>query len=202
MSMDAAAEKQRLRKLVRERLAVMTPEEFRARSAGVGAEVQRVGDDTPGGALVFLPDHREPDIEPVIAAWLSAGRLVAAPRCDWERGAFEPVRLRSLDDVVVRRFQVREPASRERVNAEDLGLALVPGTAFDNRGGRLGRGGGFYDRFLAELPPTVRRLGVCFAAQIVDRVPIEAHDAPVDALATEEGLISAKGGRGGDGNDR
>jgi len=139
---------------------------------------------------VFLPDHREPDIEPAIAAWLAAGRLVAAPRVEWEARTFRAVRLASLDEVEVRRFGVREPGDGEAVSRGELGLALVPGMAFDSRGGRLGRGGGFYDRFLADLPPTVRRLGVCFAAQVVERIPLEPHDARVNAIATEDRLIS------------
>jgi 5-formyltetrahydrofolate cyclo-ligase len=155
-----------------------------------------------GGVLVFLPDHREPDIEPVIAGWLDEGRLVAAPRVDWDAGTFRPVRLRSLEDVEVRRHGVREPAGGETVALGALGISLVPGVAFDGFGGRLGRGGGFYDRFLAGLPAGVRRLGVCFAAQVVERIPLERHDERVDAVVTEEGLISVKEGRGGGALDR
>jgi 5-formyltetrahydrofolate cyclo-ligase len=67
-------------------------------------------------------------------------------------------------------------------------LAIIPGMAFDLTGARLGRGKGFYDRWLA-ANPTVRTLGVCFQCQVLERVPVEPHDARVDAILTEEGFI-------------
>jgi 5-formyltetrahydrofolate cyclo-ligase len=71
-------------------------------------------------------------------------------------------------------------------------LVLVPGLAFDRAGHRLGRGGGFYDRFLETLPsPRPTLCGVCFSCQIVPAVPREAHDARVDFVLTEEGLVKA-----------
>jgi 5-formyltetrahydrofolate cyclo-ligase len=67
-------------------------------------------------------------------------------------------------------------------------LAIIPGLAFDPRGGRLGRGKGFYDRWLG-ANPGVNTLGICFKCQIVENVPAESHDARVDAVLTEEGFI-------------
>lgn len=68
-------------------------------------------------------------------------------------------------------------------------LVLVPGLAFDRSGYRLGRGGGFYDRFLETLPlPRPTLCGVCFSCQIAPVVPREAHDARVDFLLTENGF--------------
>ena len=67
-------------------------------------------------------------------------------------------------------------------------LVIVPGLAFDSRGARLGRGRGFYDRWLNENP-AVKALGVCFKCQIVESVPTEPHDARVHAILTEEGFI-------------
>jgi 5-formyltetrahydrofolate cyclo-ligase len=67
-------------------------------------------------------------------------------------------------------------------------LVIVPGLAFDITGARLGRGKGFYDKWLA-ANPAVRTLGVCFQCQVLERLPVESHDARVDAILTEEGFI-------------
>jgi 5-formyltetrahydrofolate cyclo-ligase len=72
-------------------------------------------------------------------------------------------------------------------------LVIVPGVGFGRDGTRLGRGGGFYDRFLAERSAggSMRMvvLGACFAAQVVGRIPSGAHDQRVDGLVTEAGLV-------------
>ena len=67
-------------------------------------------------------------------------------------------------------------------------IAIVPGLAFDLTGARLGRGKGFYDRWLG-ANPGVRTVGVCFNCQILERIPAEPHDVRVDAILTEGGFI-------------
>ena len=67
-------------------------------------------------------------------------------------------------------------------------LVVVPGLAFDLTGARLGRGKGFYDKWL-EANPAVRKLGVCFKCQMLERIPAEPHDVCVNAILTEDGFI-------------
>jgi 5-formyltetrahydrofolate cyclo-ligase len=81
---------------------------------------------------------------------------------------------------------VHEPVGGTAAPPPDL--VIVPGLAFDLTGARLGRGKGFYDRWLA-ANPTVRTLGVCFKCQILERIPAEPHDVRVNAILTEEGFI-------------
>ena len=84
-------------------------------------------------------------------------------------------------------FGAREPSGDTA--APSPNLILVPGLAFDLAGNRLGRGGGFYDRFLENLPlPRPTLCGVCFSCQIVPVVPYETHDARVDFLLSEDGF--------------
>lgn len=66
-----------------------------------------------------------------------------------------------------------------------IDLVLVPGVAFTADGWRLGQGGGWYDRFLPMLRPEAVTVGVAFAAQVVDALPVEPHDVPVDHLVTD-----------------
>jgi 5-formyltetrahydrofolate cyclo-ligase len=86
--------------------------------------------------------------------------------------------------------RIREPAfvPARIVPPEEIDLILVPGLAFTRDGQRLGRGGGFYDRYLASLSTRVVKLGVCFQCQLVESLPLEAHDQQVHALVTENGI--------------
>lgn len=82
-----------------------------------------------------------------------------------------------------------DPAKAEQGDLSKLDTVLVPGVAFDRHGGRMGYGGGYYDRFLAGLGKKPYLLGVGFSMQVVDHVPLEPHDIPLDALVTEDGFF-------------
>jgi 5-formyltetrahydrofolate cyclo-ligase len=81
---------------------------------------------------------------------------------------------------------IHEPVGAMMAPSPDL--VLVPGLAFDTTGARLGRGKGFYDRWLA-ANPTVRSVGICFKCQILESLPFEAHDARMSAIVSEEGVL-------------
>jgi 5-formyltetrahydrofolate cyclo-ligase len=68
-------------------------------------------------------------------------------------------------------------------------VVVVPGVAFTRDGHRLGQGGGWYDRFLARTGGGCTTVGVCFAEQVVDTLPVEAHDVPVDVVVTDQGRL-------------
>jgi 5,10-methenyltetrahydrofolate synthetase len=142
-----------------------------------------------GRVFGYAPMRREPN-------WLIAGWRgeVALPRVEGDRLVFHAV---SVADRLARgRFGMREPDPNEalQIFPAEGDTILVPGVAFDRRGGRLGRGGGFYDRFLAQWPD-VRRVGIAFSEQLVAAVPREIHDVPVDAVVTEDGWIDARNNR-------
>ena len=77
------------------------------------------------------------------------------------------------------------PETLPEVPPEEIGAALVPAVAFDRAGYRLGRGGGYYDRFLPRL--SCPRIGLCYRAFVLSALPAEDWDVPVDRIITEEG---------------
>jgi 5,10-methenyltetrahydrofolate synthetase len=79
-------------------------------------------------------------------------------------------------------------AAAEAVSLDEIDVVLVPGRAFDESGGRLGRGGGYYDRLLGSLPRGVVLVGITVEDAVVDAVPTEPHDRGVDWIATEIGV--------------
>ena len=88
------------------------------------------------------------------------------------------------------RFGILEPSGTQVViPPEEIGYIMVPGVAFDYRGGRLGFGKGYYDRFLGRLPVTTYRCGLAFGIQMVPYVPQTSHDICMHGIVTEQGFI-------------
>ena len=140
----------------------------------------------PEGAVVagFWPLAGEIDVRPLLFALHGRGHVIVLPATP-PRGQALGFRLwRPGDALVAERFGTVRPTGAERVPD----FLLVPLLAFDRRGGRLGYGGGYYDRTLAGLPGA-GRLGVAFAAQQVDAVPVGPHDIRLPAVATERGIV-------------
>ena len=89
-------------------------------------------------------------------------------------------------------FGIREPASHSPVRAiADIDVFIVPGVAFTRDGRRLGRGGGYYDATLAGRGPNAQTIGVVFDCNVVNDLPMEAHDVKVDFIGTELGVFPA-----------
>jgi 5-formyltetrahydrofolate cyclo-ligase len=153
------------------------------------------------GVMVFIPIAGEIDARPAARAALTAGKVVAVPEVGWDSGTLIPRRAASVDaGLVVRRHGVPEaPAAWEPVPVEGLDVVLVPGLAFDEAGRRLGRGGGFYDRFLSQIPARVRRIGLAMEAQVLPEIPVGPHDARVDAVVLPSRVVRcpAREGEGG-----
>jgi 5-formyltetrahydrofolate cyclo-ligase len=147
--------------------------------------------DLSNGDIVagFWPIHSELDIRPLMNAMIGLGMrtsLPATPKSGkplifhvWQEG----------DPIIKGPFGTSEPEPTARVVIPRL--ALVPMLAFDDAGYRLGYGGGFYDRTLAELRNQrhiIHWVGIAYDIQLVDAVPIGDHDARLDGILTESGL--------------
>jgi 5-formyltetrahydrofolate cyclo-ligase len=158
-----------------------------AQAAGHALAAHVLRDCLPStGAVVagYWPLGDEIDISPLLLALHVRGNVIALPVTP-RRGAALTFRgWRPGDVMVPERFGTMRPIGDLLVPD----MLLIPLLAFDCRGGRLGYGGGFYDRTLAELPNRFR-LGCAFAAQQVDAVPVGPYDIRLDAVATEAGII-------------
>lgn len=141
-----------------------------------------------GYIALFSPIASEPDIE---ALWQIIPRRFCYPRV--AQGQMEFVAVEKISDLTTSSWhpQIREHGLAEArvVSPTEITAIIVPGLAFTKGGQRLGRGGGYYDRYLASLQPATHKIGVCFAVQIVDSLPIEPHDQKMDVVVTENGLV-------------
>ncbi len=84
-------------------------------------------------------------------------------------------------------FGIPQPkrSARQQIPPKKLDLVIVPGIAFDKHGRRLGRGGGYFDRFLSRLPASVPCVGLAFRFQVVKHLPVESHDRGVSRVMTD-----------------
>jgi len=139
--------------------------------------------------MLFLSMDDELDTDGLVDRALAAGIAVYAPVTHRRSRRLVPTRVSGLDAVVVGAYGIREPRSDDVLEPELLEGVIVPAVAFDAAGARLGRGGGFYDRMLERMPEGAIRCGVAFDFQIVDAVPCEPHDLPVDLVVTESRVI-------------
>jgi len=140
--------------------------------------------------LLFLSFGREFKTDFLIEAALNEGKLVAVPRIYGKEMRFHY--LGGLDDSLeTNRWGIREPqAEAPEWKAEKGGtLMLSPGMAFGPGGSRLGRGGGFYDRFLAKEGDKLKTVGLSFECQFREDIPLEKHDWPLDGLCTEKRFL-------------
>jgi 5-formyltetrahydrofolate cyclo-ligase len=143
--------------------------------------------------LLFAPRMDEPDVWPLVRSALDEGKTVALPSFDPVSGVYGARRVQDpASDLTSGRFGVREPGrSCSEVSLPVLDLVLVPGLAFTSEGGRLGRGGGFYDRLLAATGAL--RVGVGMDEQIVPWVPLEPHDLSLDYIMTPSATYPGRG---------
>jgi 5-formyltetrahydrofolate cyclo-ligase len=159
--------------------------------------------------VLFASAGGEVDSRPLFDLARRHRKTVLFPRMV-EGETLECVEVEAFEDLVRGRYGVREPAAERPARPiRATALVLAPGIAFDLRGGRLGRGAGYYDRALAPIGQRrdgPRFVGVAFDLQIVHRVPMQTHDVYMDAVVTESGLYwvrpeERRGGAGQDGRE-
>ena len=147
--------------------------------------------------MLYMPLASEVDLTPVAIRCFQTGKTVCVPLVDWKRRDMEPVEVTSFDDHVmeVDEHGLRMPRGGAPIPPDLLDLVVVPGLAFDAHGHRLGRGGGYYDRFLGRLRRTAATVGLGFDVQITDEVPVNDGDVSVDIVVTDRRVTHARGSR-------
>lgn len=129
--------------------------------------------------MFYVALRDEVDTDPMIAEAQKSGKIVAVPVCSGGRSGLRPCIFEDNAGLKPGPYGVREPVTGRGVPIEKLDLVVVPGVAFDKKGNRLGRGKGFYDRFLKALPCGTISIGLAFDFQIVPSVPTLSHDIRV-----------------------
>ncbi|HAH98195.1 MAG TPA: 5-formyltetrahydrofolate cyclo-ligase [Verrucomicrobiales bacterium] len=138
--------------------------------------------------MLYMPLPDELDIKPLLLNGLKNKKRVALPRFSTRNNVYEISEISSLNNLVAGKFGISEPSKTSKnMDMMQLDLVIICGLAFDRLGGRLGRGGGFFDRLLSET--NAKKCGVCFDQQVHAAVPMEKHDIKMDMIATPSGWL-------------
>jgi 5-formyltetrahydrofolate cyclo-ligase len=140
--------------------------------------------------LLFASFRSETDTTGMIRKALGMGKRVLLPKV--EDAALALYRIADIGELSNGYMGIPEPSvlsDDRKAGLTDIDAAIIPGAAFDNRGSRIGYGGGYYDRLLAGVQVEVPVVAVCFEEQIVPAVPSEQHDVRVSVIVTDERVI-------------
>ncbi len=143
--------------------------------------------------MLYLAMPDEPHLDKVISNAFAAGKTICVPHMRETRGLMDAAVIANLDDLVVGQFNLLtpNPATLKLLEPSELDLIIVPGVAFDKDGRRLGMGAGYYDRFLLKANKA-ELIGAAWAAQILETVPTDDHDKPVNYLLNEKGIFTCR----------
>ncbi|AQT68417.1 putative 5-formyltetrahydrofolate cyclo-ligase [Anaerohalosphaera lusitana] len=140
--------------------------------------------------MVYLSLPHEVDTTFIILQAWQQNKTVAVPKVSWQQRHMIPVEINSLESgLSVERHGLRNPSTGLPMPLEDIDLVVTPALAFDRHGHRLGRGGSYFDRFFQSPRLKAKKCGLAFSGQLLDEVPQDEHDVPVDCIVTDEGVI-------------
>ncbi|APM38869.1 5-formyltetrahydrofolate cyclo-ligase [Clostridium kluyveri] len=133
--------------------------------------------------FIFVSYKSEADTHNIIKAALKEGKLVCVPKVIYKNGYMEAVRIYDFNELKEGAYKILEPQNTNlKVEETSIDICYVPGLAFDKSGGRVGYGGGYYDRFLKKLRNDSKKIGLAYSFQILDKVPMGKYDVCMDGV--------------------
>jgi 5-formyltetrahydrofolate cyclo-ligase len=142
--------------------------------------------------LLYVDGENEVRTKSILKRSLNINKILVLP-------AFEPERFKATIFKIDQLEKDLQPGPRgmaqpnptrcKPVPIQKVDIAIIPGLAFDEKGGRIGSGKGYYDRLIPELPTTTRKVALAFEEQIIPQVPSESHDKHVDIIITDKRII-------------
>lgn len=185
--MTKQEKKQRLRRVVRGLEEQLSPRYLALSGQAIAARLLAMPEyQAAGTVFCFAGAGREVDTRPILENALARRKTLCLPLCTGP-GQMEPRRITSLEQLVPGAFGIpAPPADSPLIQVDEVDFAILPCVTCDRAGRRLGRGGGFYDRFLSHYRGGSVLL--CRERLIREEIPVEPHDYPVPWVLTERGL--------------
>ncbi|MFH2122170.1 MAG: 5-formyltetrahydrofolate cyclo-ligase [Pseudomonadota bacterium] len=147
--------------------------------------------------FIYVDFRSEVETHLLIAELLQRGKRVVVPVTLVKEKKLLPVAIQSVDEDLVPGYcSIPEPrmefSKNNLVAGGEIETIILPGSVFDEQGGRLGYGGGYYDRFMAYEAPRATRIGLAFELQMVKKLALQAHDEKLDLIITEKRNIQGR----------
>lgn len=184
-------QKAQLRADIEKRLSALSEKDRAAESRSICRRLEELLPKKPVTICAYVPFPNEVDIRPLLQILLEKNYPLFLPRFAGGKLVFRQAQ--DLKDLKRGSLgNLEPPAANAELGPQELSHILIPGRAFDRSGGRLGRGNGGYDHWMADQKKEnaeAKFWGVCFECQLVQEIPMEAHDERVDAVVTARGFI-------------
>jgi 5-formyltetrahydrofolate cyclo-ligase len=187
---DTPSSKTLIRRQLRDILAGMSEADRHAKSLSATSLISASPEFAAARVvMLYLSTPTEVDTAPLaLRAWQS-GKTVVVPKVAWDQRRMLPVEINSLQTGMTTTGPgVREPIAGKPIPVDMIDLVIVPGLGFTPTGYRIGRGMGFYDRFLAQPEFIGLSCGLAFEEQILPEIPILDHDVPLSMLVSDRGI--------------
>lgn len=181
-------QKTMIRQILRGRKDAMEPKDRLKKSGVICRHVMNLVKDHET-VMVYTSKEKEVNTVPLITSLFSRGNPVVVPIIVKEDVSLRLSYLTHFSALVPSTFGVPEPIGSEiPAKGEDVDTIILPMLGFDRTGGRIGYGAGYYDRFLGKHP-ALRKIGIAFACQEIEHLPLDENDVRMDHIVTEEGII-------------
>lgn len=133
--------------------------------------------------FIFVSFETEVDTHKIIRRALEDGKDVSVPKTISREQGMAAVRISNFSELKSGAYGILEPENIDlKVEESSIDLCYIPGIAFDKNGGRVGYGGGYYDRFLKKVRKDSKKIALAYSFQILDMVPREKHDILMDGI--------------------
>ncbi len=144
--------------------------------------------------LMYVSFRTEVDTFEQLEGILNLGKQLVVPLVDSKQKTLTLYEIKKTSELEPGYMDILEPKVSEvrKVKLNDIDIIVIPGTGFDTKGNRLGYGGGYYDRLLADADNHIPTIALAFEEQIVDEIPAEPHDIKMDIIVTDERVIKTK----------
>ena len=144
--------------------------------------------------FIYISYDSEINTKEIINKALIDNKKIYVPRTEFKTRLMDAVEIISLDNLIESEYGILEPSIEEpHIEPNELDLIVVPGVAFDRNGGRIGYGAGFYDRYFKKINKDnikkIQKLALAYDFQILEKVPMNEQDVPVNYIITEKEFI-------------
>ncbi len=175
----------------------LTADELRKKSSTIQSRLLNLKEIINSNTIfVYVSFRSEVETLNLIKTFLNLGKIVTVPITRVKEKRLDAIQITDpKTDLVPGYCNIPEPEEelclRQKVDPADIDVILLPGSVFDERAGRFGYGGGYYDRFVSAIPGALR-VGLAFDLQIVEKAPLQDHDEILDLVITETRIIKGE----------
>ena len=176
-------DKSAIRAEVRRRIKELSSEDRSLSATKIFTQIEQNSNFTQAECIALFASMKdEVSTEYALKAWRAMGKRIVVPRVEGDIMRFYDY---SPDRMQTGAFGIEEPIGDKEVSAEEIDLIIVPARAFTHSGERLGRGGGFYDKYMSLNGFRAYKIGIAYSIQIFDSLPCDAHDIKVNEVVTD-----------------